>query len=138
MQNDHKHKKQIIDDDGNLLALVIDVASTSENKEFHTSNDLNFQIGTFNLDKGEVLQRHVHLENSRTINNTSEVLIVLKGSIMIEIYDSSKNFVDKVKVASDQIISFFQGGHSFEVLDDTKFIEIKQGPYNEFIDKEKF
>jgi hypothetical protein len=32
----------------------------------------------------------------------------------------------------------FGGGHGIEVLEETKFIEIKQGPYDDQLDKRYF
>ena len=36
---------------------------------------------------------------------------------------------------TDDVIIVFKGGHGFDVLEDCKIIEIKQGPYNKKSDK---
>jgi len=138
MQANNEYKKEILDENDNLLALVIDTTLTNRKKEFHTPDHLSFQIGTFNLSKNDILQRHVHFENRRTVKNTAEVLVLFKGEISIEVYDSSKKYVESIVITDGQIILFLEGGHSFKAEKDSNFIEIKQGPYNEVQDKEKF
>jgi len=36
------------------------------------------------------------------------------------------------------LLALFKGGHGLKVLSDTKFLEVKQGPYDEEIDKTRF
>ena len=138
MQTNNEYKKEILDENNNLLAIVIDTTLTKQKKEFHTPEHLSFQIGTFNLSKDDILQRHVHFENLRTVKNTAEVLVVFKGEISIEVYDTSKKFVENILITDGQLILFLEGGHSFKAEKDSNFIEIKQGPYSEIQDKEKF
>ena len=66
---------------------------------------------------------HVNIENSFT---------------KVEIFDKHKIFVIEQIINAGELILFFQGGHSFEILEDAKFIEIKQGPYIEGQDKKRF
>ncbi|MDC3103798.1 hypothetical protein OA408_03445 [Acidimicrobiaceae bacterium] len=138
MQKDLQPKEVVLDQNGNILAIILDTNLTNSKKEFHTKSDQNFQVGTFNLDSGDSLERHVHLENIRTVNNTSEVLIIQKGELNVEIFDHLKNFVVKKILKKGTLILFIEGGHSFKADKSCKFIEIKQGPYSEGLDKEKF
>ena len=38
----------------------------------------------------------------------------------------------------DMFIMIFDGGHAINIIEDSKFIEIKQGPYDPENDKERF
>jgi hypothetical protein len=138
MQKEFKNKLEIYDNENNLLALKLCINSQQNPKEFHTSDQQSFQIGTFNLKSGEKLERHIHLYNERLVTTTSEVIIVNKGELIVEIYDKNKLFVDEQKISAGELILFLEGGHSFEILEDAMFFEIKQGPYLEGLDKEKF
>ena len=138
MQKETKNRLEIFDKENNLLALKVVLDLQQNDKEFHTSSEQSFQLGTFNLQKGESLERHVHLENERTIFNTSEVILLTKGKVKVEIFDKHKIFVTEQIINAGELILFFQGGHSFEMLEDAKFIEIKQGPYIEGQDKKRF
>tara|TARA_B100000989_G_scaffold278579_1_gene240486 strand:+ start:352 stop:768 length:417 start_codon:yes stop_codon:yes gene_type:complete len=138
MQKEIKNRLEIYDNENNLLALKLILHLQQNDKEFHTSNEQSLQLGTFNLQKGESLERHVHLENERTIYNTSEVILVTKGKVKVEIFDKNKIFVTEQIINTSELILFFQGGHSFEILEDAKFVEVKQGPYIEGQDKKRF
>ena len=87
---------------------------------------------------GEKIQRHIHNKNVRKVETTSEAIYIINGKIEVEIYDNSKNFIKKIDVNRGQLILLIQGGHAMNVLEDSKFFEIKQGPYIEKNDKERF
>ncbi len=138
MQEKNETKKIVRDSQGEILAVIVDTNLTNNKKEFHTADDFSLQVGTFNLEQGETLQRHLHLEHERNIHNTSEVLYIQEGELNIGIFDSLKKEVEKITLYPGFLIVFCNGGHSFEMKEKTKFIEIKQGPYIEGLDKEKF
>ena len=71
MQEKNNSKEVIKDSNGEILAVIVDTNVTNEDKELHTPDTFSLQVGTFNLQKGEKLQRHDHLEHKRTIFNTS-------------------------------------------------------------------
>ena len=129
---------QVLDSDNNLLAMLINLDNDSQRTEFFTDNTLDFQAALFNLKKGEEIKRHIHNKNIRQISTTTEAIYVINGKIQVGVYDNEKNFVDEVEVNTNELILLFNGGHSMNVLKDTKFFEIKQGPYVEEDDKERF
>ena len=106
--------------------------------DFYTENNLDMQVASFNLKKGENIDRHYHYKQNRNIQTTSEVIYVQEGNLEIEIYDNEKNFVDKLSASEGMIIIIFDGGHAINIIEDSKFIEIKQGPYDPENDKERF
>ena len=113
---------QILDSDNNLLAMLINLDNDSQRTEFFTDNTLDFQAALFNLKKGEEIKRHIHKKNVRQISSTTEAIYV----------------INEVEVKTNELILLFNGGHSMNVIKDTKFFEIKQGPYVEEDDKERF
>ena len=129
---------KIYDKNGNILAFIVNANKNEQAKNFYTENNLDMQVASFNLKKGENIDRHYHYKQNRKIQTTSEVIYVQEGNLEIEIYDNEKNFVDEVEVNTNELILLFNGGHSMNVLKDTKFLEIKQGPYVEEDDKERF
>ena len=129
---------KIYDSKNNLLAEKYTPFSSTKNKEFFTDHYLDFQIASFDLNKGENIERHIHNEQKRLINTTSEVIILVDGHIKFEIYDNDLQHVKNIELKSGEIISLFSGGHALEVLEDSKFIEVKQGPYIEATDKKRF
>ena len=129
---------QIFDSRNNLLALLIDFDKENNRTKFFTDSSLDFQAALFNLEKDENIERHIHNKISREISSTSEAIYVINGKIKIGIYDNEKKFIDEIEVKTNELILLFQGGHSLNILEKTKFFEIKQGPYFELKDKERF
>jgi len=121
-----------------LLAAVIKLSDISIEKNFITENKEEFQLASFNLVKDTKIERHHHPKQNRQIQNTSEVITVIEGSIEVTIYDENLEFVHKENLVSGETIALFRGGHEIEVIEDTKFIESKQGPYIVDIDKIRF
>ena len=129
---------KIYDKNGDLLAFIVNANKNEQAKNFYTENNLDMQVASFNLKKGENIDRHYHYKQNRNIQTTSEVIYVQEGNLEIEIYDNEKNFVDKLSAFEGMIIIIFDGGHAINIIEDSKFIEIKQGPYDPENDKERF
>tara|TARA_B100001057_G_C22811384_1_gene935563 strand:+ start:663 stop:1055 length:393 start_codon:yes stop_codon:yes gene_type:complete len=129
---------EIFDSSHNLLAKLIDLDNKNQRSVFFTDDSEDFQAAVFNLKVGENIQRHIHNKNIRKVETTSEAIYVIDGKLEVEIYDNSKTFIKKIDVNKGQLILLIQGGHAMNVLEDTKFFEIKQGPYIEKNDKERF
>tara|TARA_B100001996_G_scaffold375572_1_gene355696 strand:- start:799 stop:1191 length:393 start_codon:yes stop_codon:yes gene_type:complete len=129
---------KIYDDNQNLLAIVIKKGLSKEEKAFHTDDSSEFQLGTFNLEKDTVIERHYHQKQERKIYSTNEVLVLQKGKMTITIYDLDLNIVEEATLESGDMVALFDGGHEIKVEEDSNFIEVKQGPYIEGQDKTRF
>ena len=55
-----------------------------------------------------------------------------------EIYDKNLELVTTEIIGSGEAVALISGGHGIKILEDTKFFEVKQGPYIEKIDKKRF
>lgn len=96
------------------------------------------QVGAMNLETGRVLKPHLHLPQRKKITRNQEVLIILKGSVEVTFYsDDTQLEFDRRVLKSGDIIVLIQGGHGFKILEETRLIEIKQGPYQGQV-KDKF
>lgn len=128
-----------ITDEGVILATIIKGSDDVKTKKnFYTNNQDEFQVASFNLDKDEVIDRHYHPSQIRTVNKTSEVIIVQEGSIMLTLYSKDLEKVDDVVLNKGDIAILIDGGHELKMESDCKFIEVKQGPYDEHKDKTRF
>ena len=58
--------------------------------------------------------------------------------MLVDIYDTELNFVTNVELFSGDTISLLNGGHGITFLENSKFIEVKQGPFNPETDKKRF
>ena len=128
---------EIRDRKNNLLALIIRKNEIVKDKYFATENNYDFQLAAFNLKNKAVIERHIHNEQNRNIKTTSEVLIVLEGELRIEIFDYELDLVETVNIFQHDTIALLGGGHGIDVKQDTKLIEVKQGPYDPETDKKR-
>ena len=79
-----------------------------------------------------------HKKRATKISYTTEVIILLIGSIRIDFYANAKKYLFSMIIKKNDIIMLVSGGHGFKVLKDVEMIEVKQGPYSLSSDKIKF
>lgn len=87
---------------------------------------------------GGEIAKHIHLALERHLVGTSEVLVLLKGRCLIDVYNTEKELVATRDLKAGDVILMVGGGHGFQVQEDTVFLEIKQGPYLDVEEKERF
>ncbi len=105
---------------------------------FFTEKKLNQQVAFMNHPKNHIIQPHMHKKTVRKISGTSEVLVVLNGSLKVDFYNNKRKYLLSKIIKKNDIIILISGAHGFKILKNCKFIEIKQGPYNIKKDKNKF
>jgi mannose-6-phosphate isomerase-like protein (cupin superfamily) len=100
-----------------------------KNTIFPTPENVAFQFGVGATKEKKVLVPHIHKRVERTINTTSEFLYVLSGEMQIDIYDEDEKLIEKVILNDNECLLQFIGGHAITLKENTKYFEIKQGPY---------
>ena len=128
----------IKDKNGNILAKSIISNQHKGEKNFHTKNVEELQVANFMLQKEDIILRHYHPNQKRSINTTSEVIVVQSGTLEVDIYDKNHEFVDSFELNEGDIGILIDGGHGIKIIEDCKFVEVKQGPYDEKTDKVRF
>ena len=86
----------------------------------------------------EFNQRHVHRALERHLVGTSEVLVLQKGRCVMDIYNDQRELVATRELRTGDIMLMVGGGHGFRMLEDTVFLEVKQGPYTGVDEKQRF
>ena len=127
-----------IDSAGGTIAYVITGAESPSETTFVTSPDANLQVGYIVKSAGEDIARHDHKKVERNIAGTAEVLVVRDGSCEIEFYDEGRSYIESTKVSAGDVVVMLSGGHGFKILEDTVFLEVKQGPYPGLEEKDQF
>jgi hypothetical protein len=130
-------KKIIINNE--YVALVIKKISTKQRIEFFTEPDDLLQIAAFSMSKSQKIQPHLHLDQTRSVKGTNEVIFVQEGELLVNFYkDRKKNSIEKTITLNKGDLIYLKGGiHGFDIGEDCEFIEIKQGPYVDGKDKVK-
>ena len=123
---------------GQPLCYIIRSGMSPENTTFLTPNEFKQQVGFVVYPAGGEIKRHVHKPLERHLVGTSEVLVIKKGRCEIDIYNDAKELVATRELATGDIMLMVGGGHGFRILEDTVFLEVKQGPYTGIDEKERF
>lgn len=110
------------------FALVIRAGAPAVGAHFVTPLQAALQVGILAHLCGAEIPRHFHRPLERRLFGTAEVLIVERGSCMLEIFDGEQLVAEPELKAGDVAI-ILSGGHGLRMLEDTVIIEVKQGPY---------
>ena len=123
-------KSEEIKKDGKILAIILRSAASDKNVEFVTPKEFPMQLGVHKRKKGDYVKAHEHIPFGRLKNlAVQEVIFVKKGKLLVGLYHKKKVY-RKVIISSGEII-LLNTGHNVKFLEDTKMIEVKQGPYRE-------
>ena len=123
-------KTETIMDGDSILAIVIRGEDWEEGLNFVSSEGDYQQVGIWGYDKGKKLAPHIHLVAPREVLRTQEVVFVKEGRIRADIYTEKEDFLKSVELEKGDTIILFNGGHGYEILEDnTKVLEVKNGPY---------
>ena len=120
------------------LADIIRAKMAPNRTMFITPPEFKQQVGFVAYPAGGEIARHVHLPLERHLVGTSEVLIVKKGRCLVDIYNDTQELVATRELHEGDMLLMVSGGHGFRMLEDTIFVEIKQGPYTGLVEKERF
>mgnify|MGYP001472723274 CR=1 FL=1 len=121
------------------LALIIRASYLKKKGiNFFTKKNLTQQVAYMHHPKHYSIQPHLHKKLTRKIKGTSEVLIILSGKMKIDFYDNKKIFLFSKIANKNDIVVLLSGGHGFKILQNCKFIEVKQGPFFFGKDKKRF
>ena len=86
-------------------------------------------MGVMERAKGYTVEPHAHPRGERTVMGFSEFLYIEEGSIRVTVYDEAWNILGQEVLMKNDFLLFHRGGHSVEVLEDCRMVEVKQGPY---------
>lgn len=125
---DNKNIKHILHE-GELYASIFDTSNISEGLDFLTSDSSFIQVGTWNYQKNKTLDAHFHNCFERSAHRTQEVVYVIEGSIKCNLFKEDTTFIETVIIDSGMLIVQHQGVHEYEIVEDSKVLEVKNGPY---------
>lgn len=121
-----------------LLGLIIKFSFYKEGIAFFTPDDFSQQLGYMNRPEGYIIPPHHHNLVSREVVLTQEVLFIKSGKVRVDFYDDEQNYLESRIIERGDVILLADGGHGFEMLEQSEIIEVKQGPYVGERDKVRF
>jgi len=118
-------------DGDQLLAIVVRASASSDDKyNFLTDNSAPLQLGMNFYRAGDVIPGHFHLSREIHLDQIQEVIVIGHGKTKLTLYGHERTKVAEPVLAMGDIVLLASGGHGFEILEDTKIVEVKQGPYD--------
>ncbi len=120
---------EFIRDGDDILAIIIRRELDEPGLHFPTPKEYNLQVGVHIRPAGEVISAHIHKSIENPVDlPIQEFLYVERGRLKVDLYDREEELFETVEVGPGDSILLLMG-HRIELLEDTKIIEIKQGPY---------
>lgn len=120
-----------ISSQGKLLAVHLPgMESLPEGSRFYCGDHDFIQLASHQYSPGKFFQPHQHHVEPRVAEKTQEVLIVTNGAMQADIYNYNKELVESFTLHAGDVLVLLDGGHGFQILkENTRFLEIKNGPY---------
>ncbi|KNH04593.1 hypothetical protein BRCH_01430 [Candidatus Burkholderia brachyanthoides] len=123
---------------GATLAMVIRASFLQDGIHFLTPDEFPQQLAVMGHPAGKIIGAHLHSRAPRLIERTQEVLFIRRGRMRADIYSPDRRFLTSRILNAGNVIFLAAAGHGFEVLEDTSFIEVKQGPFMGDTEKARF
>lgn len=118
-----------IQKDGIPYALFVRGKPPVDGAKFFTKQTDEFQVGIFTRPAGHQVKAHRHPEREQTIRQCTEFLYIEEGKVDVTVFDDGWKEIGQQTLAAGDFLVFFRGGHALTMLEPTRLLEVKQGPY---------
>jgi hypothetical protein len=115
--------------DGQLIAVLVRASFRKNGVNFISKDDFPLQLGISGYKKGAMIEPHFHTRRRIVIDQIQEVVYIERGRATVNLYGRHGESLAPVEMRSGDTIILVDGGHGFEISEDTTLIEVKQGPY---------
>jgi len=117
-------------DNGKILAIIIRDEEWTEGLNFVSSENDFMQVGFWNYMQGKDLLAHTHLQCERQVLKTQEVIFVKSGAVRLDLFSEEGKLLKSFDLKGGDTAVLLNGGHGYKILqDNTKVLEVKNGPY---------
>jgi mannose-6-phosphate isomerase-like protein (cupin superfamily) len=121
-----------------VLAKIVREHFSRDGYAFFTHDDDTQQLAYMHHPAGKIIGSHIHNDIKREVYRTKEVVFIKTGKLRINFYSECKEFVCSRILEKGDVVLLSQGGHGFEMLEETEMFVVKQGPYTGESDKTRF
>lgn len=120
----------VVTHNGNIYARFFraDIA-VSDGMKFVTEDSDPLQVGIFERKKGYEVAAHRHVPRTLDLPEVGEFLWIQSGSATVTVFDEDWQIIHERDVRAGDCMVFLRGGHGLTMTDDTRILEVKQGPY---------
>jgi hypothetical protein len=119
-----------VESEGNIYAHFFPSTMPIEGEvQFVTNDDAPLQVGMFERNTGYEVPAHTHLPRNIDLKHVGEFLLIQSGSALIKVFNESWDVLNETTVTAGDCVVFLRGGHELTMLEPTRILEVKQGPY---------
>jgi hypothetical protein len=115
---------------GEIIAIVIRKGFEEDGISFFSPPEFSQQLGLISRKKAHVIKPHIHKTVHRKVSTTQEVLHILSGRIEVVLYCKDRKKIKSLHLTAGDTILLASGGHGIEFIEDSRILEVKQGPYS--------
>src|SRR5437016_8325216 len=91
--------------DGKLLAVIISHQYDRPGVHFFTPGEFSQQLAYMRRPAGEIIAPHVHNPVAREVQFTHEVLIIKRGRLRVDFYDTDRTYLEsRILEAGDVVL----------------------------------
>jgi len=119
----------VIGKDGMVYAKIFHADIACPNVLSVTEDNDPLQVILFSREAGYEVKAHSHLPRSIDLQHVGEFLWIQEGKVEVTVYDEEWNALGKAIAQGGDCIVFIRGGHELKMLEKTRILEVKQGPY---------
>jgi hypothetical protein len=124
--------------EGKPIAIIVRKEFNQPGVHFFSPFEFSQQLGILIHPPGHEVKAHVHNLIARDVRVTQEVLHVIEGRVEITLFTENKKYITSRLLSKGDTVLLAYGGHGIKVLEPSKILEVKQGPYAGMEDKEFF
>lgn len=119
-----------IESKGEIIAIVVRGVPPDDGIHFFSPPEFSQQLGLISRKKDYIIKPHIHKLVTRKVSVTQEVLYILSGRIEVMLYNKDKEKIKSLELKGGDTILLASGGHGIKFIEDSKILEVKQGPYS--------
>jgi hypothetical protein len=118
-----------VKDGQQVIAVVIPAGTPVDRIRFLTPPDYPFQVGLLRHPSGHRIGAHGHTKLRIETDIFQEFLYIQSGRVRIDLYGLADRLLTSVELTANDAILFVEGAHGLTMLEPTRILEVKQGPY---------
>ncbi len=120
---------EVLSSGDRLVAIFISAGYEAAKTRFLTPNSEPIQLGIGVFKRGTSVEPHRHVGIPATVSEFQEFIQVRRGKVIATIFDVEEREIKRLHLGPGDSLLLLRGGHAFEFIEDTEFLELKQGPY---------
>lgn len=118
-----------VTDGEEVIAIIVRKDARLSGNNFFSKDSYPLQFGVNLYESGYESRPHVHVAQNTTISNVQEMLHIDSGMVELDLFAENGGHICSRTLTSGDSVFFAGGGHGVKIIEPTKIIEIKQGPY---------